>query len=90
MKILILSFYYEPDLSAGSFRNTALVDALKIKLNKNDTVDVIATMPNRYKSYSKKALKEEKIDNITIKGMNTPTHKSSMLFQIIIYLKYSM
>ena len=29
MRILVLSFYYAPDLCAGSFRTTAFVEELK-------------------------------------------------------------
>ena len=43
MRILILSFYYEPDLCAGSFRTTALTNELKKKLSASDTLDIITT-----------------------------------------------
>ena len=38
MKVLVLSFYFQPDLCAGSFRNTAFVKGLK-KIKQAD-VDV--------------------------------------------------
>ena len=46
MKILFLSYYYPPDLSAGSFRAEALISGLsKIK---NIDIDLLTTFPNRY------------------------------------------
>ena len=64
MRILILTFYYKPDLSAGSFRTTALVKELQEKSAKDDVIEVITTMPNRYNSYLNKAVKYEKKDNV--------------------------
>jgi len=52
LKILVLSFYFRPDLSAGSFRTTAVVDALKQKMPADGQVDVLTTLPNRYSSFS--------------------------------------
>lgn len=54
MKILILSFYFYPDLSAGSFRTTALVKEFEKIIKDNDSIDIITTQPNRYGSYTKK------------------------------------
>ncbi len=48
MKILLLSFYYKPDLSAGSFRSAALVGALKRKMPEGSTIDIVTSLPNRY------------------------------------------
>ncbi|NJE06864.1 glycosyltransferase WbuB, partial [Thermococcus sp. M36] len=43
-RILVITFYYEPDLGAGSFRNTAFVNELKANLPENVFVDVFTTM----------------------------------------------
>ena len=51
MRILLLSFYFRPDLSAGSFRATALVDAL-LKAHPGVEIDVVTTLPNRYSAFS--------------------------------------
>lgn len=82
MRILILSFYYEPDLCAGSFRCTALVNELLKKSVPNLEVDVITTLPNRYSSYSADALQFEQRDNLSIHRVKLPTHKSGMLDQV--------
>jgi glycosyltransferase involved in cell wall biosynthesis len=82
MKILYLSFYFEPDLCAGSFRNTSLVKSLSNKLGKNGTIDVITTCPNRYKTHRKKALTFEKKGNIRINRISVPKHKSGFFDQM--------
>jgi glycosyltransferase involved in cell wall biosynthesis len=82
VKILILTLYYEPDLSAGSFRCTALVNKLLQKKVSGLNVEVITSLPNRYATYSVDALQYEKHDNIEIHRVALPTHKSGMLDQI--------
>ncbi|PSU95375.1 glycosyltransferase WbuB [Photobacterium kishitanii] len=80
MKILILSFYYSPDLCAGSFRTTALVKQLKE--NKDIEIEVITTMPNRYSSYKQETSSFEIEDNVSIRRISLPAHKSGMIDQI--------
>lgn len=83
MNILILSFYYSPDLCAGSFRTTALVKALQNKISKKDKLIVITTMPNRYKSYNADdAAAFEQVDNLEIHRIKTPSHKSGLIDQV--------
>ena len=48
MRILILSFYFPPDLSAGSFRTKSLTDALIRSTDDELEIEVITTLPNRY------------------------------------------
>lgn len=80
MKVLVLSFYYAPDLCAGSFRTTALIEQLK---NNSDLeIEVITTMPNRYASFEAGAQEFEQIDNLTVRRIALPSHKSGMLDQI--------
>lgn len=90
MRILILSFYYEPDLSAGSFRTTSLIKELSKQLSQNDTVDIITTMPNRYKSFMDKALEFEEKDNIKTHRINLGTHKGGFLDQSILFIKFAL
>ena len=72
LKILVLSFYYQPDLSAGSFRTTALVQALSAILPGDAQIDVITTMPNRYISFSEKVPDRafEQFDRLTIRRIS--------------------
>jgi glycosyltransferase involved in cell wall biosynthesis len=80
LKVLVLSFYYAPDLCAGSFRTTALIEQLKN--NADLEIEVITTMPNRYASFEASAQELEQTDNITVRRVALPSHKSGMLDQI--------
>jgi len=86
VRILVLSFYYQPDLCAGSFRSTALVD--KLKKHSNCEIDIITTLPNRYASFSVDAQKIEKEGNTTIHRVALPSHKSGMIDQIKAFYTY--
>lgn len=81
-RILYLSFYFEPDLCAGSFRNSPLAKELARQLMGEATVDVITTVPNRYSSFSMDAKKDEQLDNLNIHRVMLPVHKSRFLDQI--------
>ena len=86
MKVLFLSFYFEPDLCAGSFRNTSLLESLNSKIKSSDTIDVITTHPNRYDSYQVKSIDfEQRGENITINRVSVPNHKSGILGQIKLF-----
>lgn len=88
MRILFLSFFFQPDLSAGSFRNTALAKALKDKLGVNDRIEVITTLPNRYHSYKTLTTNEERDGNIFIKRINLTKHKNGFLDQVLSFEGY--
>ncbi|MBK9632019.1 MAG: hypothetical protein IPO62_13300 [Saprospiraceae bacterium] len=47
-RILYLSYYFEPDLGAGSFRNSSLVQKLQNQIQNDEEIYVIASTPNRY------------------------------------------
>lgn len=88
-RILYLTFYFEPDLCAGSFRNTPLVKELSKQLGDNGTIDVFTTMPNRYHSYKTTAKENEKQGNISIRRINISSHKSNMWDQAISFNSYA-
>ncbi len=81
MKILILSFYYPPDLCAGSFRAGATVAALLKHFPANAQIEVITTLPNRYHSFNSEAPEYETLDRLTIHRIRLPIHKSGMVDQ---------
>lgn len=87
-KILYLTFYFEPDLCAGSFRNTPLVKTLANKLIKKATIDLITTLPNRYSTFEIDALKEEVRENLNISRIAIPKHNSGMKDQILSFKTY--
>lgn len=82
MRILYLTFYFEPDLSAGAFRNTALATELARQLALDGHVHVIAAQPNRYRSFSPPAPAHEQRGNLTIDRVAVPTHRSGWFDQI--------
>lgn len=88
MDILIISFYYEPDLCAGSFRTTSFVKALKPLLNEDDSIDVVTTMPNRYSTFATEANALEGHNNLLIKRIKIPLHKSGFFDQSKSFLVY--
>ena len=79
-RILYLSFYYEPDLCAGSFRNSPLVSSLSQKFD--GTIDLVTTLPNRYESYSAEAPSFEERGNLNVHRIALPPHQSGMSDQI--------
>lgn len=89
MKILLLSFYFKPDLSAGSFRNTALVESLLASLPAGSEVHVVTTLPNRYSGFSADALEEEVAPGLTIRRARLPAHESGMVDQSRAFLSYA-
>ena len=74
MKILVLSFYYTPDLCAGSFRSSALIEEL-IKY-KEIEIEIVTTQPNRYSTFSVTSTKFEQKGNLNIHRIKIPSHKS--------------
>jgi glycosyltransferase involved in cell wall biosynthesis len=81
LKILILSFYYEPDLCAGSFRATALVNAMLDQLPTDAHIEVITTLPNRYSSFTSEAPEFETHPKLTVNRVALAAHKSGMIDQ---------
>ena len=89
LRILVLTFYYRPDLSAGSFRATALVNALREQLPRGSHLDVITTRPNRYSSYTAEADEAETEDGLRIERLPLPTHSSDMAGQAKSFLSFA-
>jgi len=89
MRILVLSFYYPPDLCAGSFRAGALSEALVQRLNATDRLDVLTTLPNRYASFSEQAPETESRGPLNIMRFTIPVHQSGMKDQSIAFYHYA-
>jgi hypothetical protein len=89
LKILVLSFYFRPDLGAGSFRTTSLVDALKLKMPSYGQIDVLTTLPNRYSSFLVEALTEEKVPGLSIVRIAVPPHQSGMFDQAKAFISFA-
>lgn len=87
-KILYLTFYFEPDLCAGSFRNSPLVEELAVQTKGKASIDVMTTLPNRYSTFEAEAPQFEERDNYTIRRIAIPKHKSGMKDQVLSFKKY--
>lgn len=82
-KVIYLSFYFEPDLCAGSFRNSSLAKTLASQgLKDNIKIELYTTFPNRYNSYLTETQSFQKIENLEIHRIKTPSHNSGILDQI--------
>lgn len=89
MRILILSFYFPPDLSAGSFRTRAIVDELSHQLGPDDRIRVLTSEPNRYKSFDATAPGDERSGNVAVRRFPVPEHRSGMFDQGWSYRAYA-
>lgn len=87
-KILYLSFYFEPDLCAGSFRNSPLVKELSKQVKGKAEIDLITTLPNRYSTFQADAPQFEERGNCSIYRVAIPQHKSGMKDQILSFKTY--
>ena len=88
-RIVYLTFYFKPDLCAGSFRNSPLALELSHQAKlKNTIIDLYTTSPNRYSTFKTEALEYEESDNLRIHRIKLPTHKSGMIDQVLSFSKF--
>ncbi len=89
MRILLLSFYYPPDIGPGSLRAKSIVESLINEGPSDLKVDVITTMPNRYHSLNLSALQYEDTSKVSINRIDLPKHKSGMFDQAKAFILFS-
>jgi glycosyltransferase involved in cell wall biosynthesis len=89
MRILVLTFFYRPDLSAGAFRAPPLVEALRALAPAGSQVDVVTSFPNRYHSFSAEAPETETVPGHTIVRIPLPAHRSGMRDQSRVFLAFA-
>lgn len=88
-RILFLTFYFRPDLCAGSFRNSPLLDELSLQTKSQDIqVDVFTTIPNRYATFNSSYENIEEFDNVRIERIDVPPHQSGMKDQALSFRKF--
>lgn len=88
-RLLFLTFYYPPDLSAGSFRSSALINGLSRQAGKEWDIDVVTTMPNRYSSFSAEAQPFEKNGPVSVRRIPLPDHQSGMRDQAVAFAGFA-
>jgi len=90
LKLVFFTFYYPPDLCAGSFRAVALVEAYQKKLKPGDELHVVTTHPNRYAEHRVEAKDREQSGAVTIHRIQVPLHQSSMVGQSRSFYVFAM
>ncbi|MDP9592415.1 UNVERIFIED_ORG: glycosyltransferase involved in cell wall biosynthesis [Shinella zoogloeoides] len=89
MQIIVVSFYYPPDLSAGSFRTGALVQQLLRRIKPGDSIRVLTTIPNRYVSFQLQAAEIEMSGALTVERIAIPKHEGGFKDQILSFLGFA-
>src|SRR5690606_1077141 len=88
-KLLIVTFYYPPDLSAGSFRGAALVDALIRRFEREVKIDVLTTRPHRYASYRQTAAEDavgvQKHCAVNVLRLPVGFHRGGLMDQSLVF-----
>jgi glycosyltransferase involved in cell wall biosynthesis len=89
LRLLLLSFYFRPDLSAGSFRASTLVDSLLAMLPAGSSIDVITTAPNRYSTFTQEVAEIETMGPLNIRRIALPAHRSDLWGQSRAFLHFA-
>ena len=88
-RILLLTFFYPPDLSAGSFRARALVEALRTHAGDAVQIDVLTTQPNRYCEHASETHFFESGDGVRIRRVRLPAHRSGFRDQAVAFFAFA-
>ena len=88
MRILILSYYYPPDIGPGSLRAKSIVDALLEEGPCDLKIDVITTVPNRYNSFKVFSEFYNQSDKVVVKRIKIPSHSNGIFDQIKAFIFY--
>ena len=81
LRIVFFTFYYPPDLCAGSFRAVALAKALSSKMETDDELHIITTHPNRYTNHRPMAVDFEVDGKVVVHRISVTGLQSGMLPQ---------
>ncbi len=90
MRILILSFFYPPDIGPGALRAKSIVDALIKEGPSELKIDVLTTLPNRYHSLNISALQHEVSGKVSISRFILPRHKNRIFDQSKAFALFSL
>ena len=89
MRILLLTFYYPPDVGPGSLRAKSITEALLAVGHQEVQIDVLTTMPNRYHSLEVTAPLKEKIGPVFITRLKLAEHRNGMVDQAFAFFQYA-
>lgn len=85
-KLLIISYYFDPDIGPGAFRTKSIYDLL-INENKDIDVEVLTTEPVRYDSFNCIA---DSDSNCKIHRIRIGNHNNKFIKQVLGYIKFSL
>ncbi|GGY76393.1 glycosyltransferase family 4 protein [Marinobacter zhanjiangensis] len=88
MKILLVSYYFPPDLCAGAFRAKALADALIRQGDGHVQLDVVTTEPNRYRTHQPDALEATSADYRVFR-VALPSNRWGLIGQVRSFAAYA-
>lgn len=89
-RLLFLSFYFPPDLSAGSFRSAALIRELSLQAGDDWDIDVLTTMPNRYNTLSPVVVSSvDEMKGAKVRRIPLPAHQNGMRDQALAFLSFA-
>jgi len=86
-RVLILSYFFTPDISASSFRSNALLEAL-VEQYPDVIFDVITTTPSRYSSFNPALNHITQQDNVNIYRMPIPAHSGRFIGDLFAALSF--
>ncbi|ERI50957.1 hypothetical protein N878_01570 [Pseudomonas sp. EGD-AK9] len=84
-----MTFFYPPDLSAGSFRARALVDALRRHAGADIQIDVLTTQPNRYASHATEVVSSEESPGLYVRRVHLPQMREGFVGQAVSFWRYA-
>jgi glycosyltransferase involved in cell wall biosynthesis len=87
-RILLLTFFYPPDLSAGSFRAAALVQALRQQAGDEVQIEVLTTQPNRYSDHSFDTVSVEESPGLYVRRIHLPQMRRGFIGQAVSFWRY--
>jgi glycosyltransferase involved in cell wall biosynthesis len=90
VRILLLTFYYPPDIGPGPLRAESLVTALQAQGRDDLVIEVLTTMPNRYQAIATDAPEEQQIGSVRVGRIRLPSHRSGMKDQSMAFGAFAM
>ena len=89
MRILLLSFYYPPDIGPGPIRAESIAQALVEATGDKVEINVLTTMPNRYHTLSAVAPEQEQFGKVHVIRFRLPPHQSGIADQAKAFLAFA-
>lgn len=78
-RILLLNFFYTPDLSVAAFRACALVEAMRLRADQYVHIDVLTIEPNRYSSHVIEAVSIETSPGVCVRRIHLPQMREGFI-----------